>query len=194
MDADWEVEIGGGAPAIEALWPGFVDLRSFPARIAEIVEAASFPALAVLLQRLNAAESPLWTSKCDIWEPESAALARPGEVVGHAPSALACYIDLLPVEGCVFARWQQAEAFCREWVARLSDDRLPECSVDLVVRLAIAGPAEGFGVTAYLSAGGGNRPAAAVLTALMAVFADAVLFVLPPESAVSKLQWKSTGE
>lgn len=181
MDADWEVEIGGGAPAIEALWPGFVDLRLFPARIAEIAEAASFPALVVLLTRLNAAGSPLWTSKCDIWEPESVDLAHSGEVADHASAALACYIDLLPVEGRVFAHWQQAEAFCREWVARLSSDRLPECSVDLVVRLAIAGPVEGFGVTTYLSAGGGNMPAAAALTALMAVFADAIPSAASPE-------------
>ena len=27
MEADWEVEVGGGAPVIEAFWPGFVDLR-----------------------------------------------------------------------------------------------------------------------------------------------------------------------
>jgi hypothetical protein len=195
MDADWEVEIGGSAPAIDALWPGFVDLRRFPARIAELAEAASFPPLAALLQRLNSASSPLWTSKCDVWEPEPAALAHPGEVSSSAPAALACYVDLLPVEGRVFARWQQAEALCRQWVARLSDDRLPECGVDLVVRLAIALPAEGFGVTAYLSASGADRPAAAsALAALMTAFADAVLSAAPPASAVSKLQWKSTGE
>ena len=32
MEADWEVEIGGGAPVIDALWPGFVDLRAARAR------------------------------------------------------------------------------------------------------------------------------------------------------------------
>lgn len=186
MDADWEVEIGGSAPAIDALWPGFVDLRRFPARIAEIAEAASFPPLANLLQRLNSASSPLWTSKCDVWEPEPAALARPDEAAVRVPAALACYVDLLPVEGRVFARWQQAEVLCRQWVARLSDGRLPECGVDLVVRLAIALPAEGFGVTAYLSASGADRPAAAAaaLAALMTAFADAVLSAAPPESAV----------
>ena len=44
MEADWEVEVGGGSPVIEALWPGFVDLRLYPERIGEIQEAAGFPA------------------------------------------------------------------------------------------------------------------------------------------------------
>ena len=112
MEADWEVEIGGGAPVIEAEWAGLVDLRSHPECIAEVAEAAAFPALAALLLALNAAHSPLWTSKCDVWEPE--------------PAALACYIDMLPVEGRVFARWQQAEAFCREYVTRLAQITRPE--------------------------------------------------------------------
>jgi len=42
MEADWEVEVGGGSPVIEALWPGFVDLRLYPERIGEIQEAAGF--------------------------------------------------------------------------------------------------------------------------------------------------------
>jgi hypothetical protein len=30
MEADWEFEVGGDAPVIDALWPGFVDLRLSP--------------------------------------------------------------------------------------------------------------------------------------------------------------------
>ena len=40
MEADYEVEAGGEAPVIEALWPGFVDLRLQPERIGEIQEVA----------------------------------------------------------------------------------------------------------------------------------------------------------
>ena len=50
MEADWEVEVGGGAPVIDALWAGFVDLRRQPERIEEIAEAGKFPALAPLLR------------------------------------------------------------------------------------------------------------------------------------------------
>jgi hypothetical protein len=167
MEADWEVEIGGGAPVIEALWPGFIDLRIDPERIVEIAEAADFAPLAMLLLALNASESPVWTAKCDRWEPE--------------PGTMASYIDVLPREGVVFSEWQQAEGFCRKYVECLNALALPECgancSVELVVRHAVAGKAEGFGVTAYLSATGGTgAEAAEALGAMMAGFAGA----LPP--------------
>ncbi|MGA2673188.1 MAG: hypothetical protein ABSE99_08155 [Terracidiphilus sp.] len=199
MEVDWEIEVGGGtpgcgAPVIDALWPGFVDLRQNPARIGEIAETAAFPPLAGLLLVLNGPASPLWTSKCDLWEPEAAELAGPGSRES-ASSVLACYVDLLPLAGQVFAQWQQAEAFCREWVARLASDRLPECRVELIVRQAIAGQAEGFGVTAYLSATGQARSAAAAsLAAALDAFAAAIPSAAAPGKAASKLQLKSTGE
>jgi len=179
MEADWEVEIGGGAPVIEALWPGFVDLRIDPERIVEITEAADFAPLAALLLALNALDSPVWTAKCDRWEPESGVLAS--------------YIDMLPREGVVFSEWQQAEGFCRRYVDRLNARPLlecgPNCSVELVVRQAVAGDAEGFGVTAYLSAKGTTGvEAAKALGAVMAGFADALPLLGPPEKTGSKLQ------
>jgi hypothetical protein len=199
MEADWEVEVGGGAPVIDALWPGFVDLRSSPERIGEIAEAAAFPALASLLLKLNGAESPLWTAKCDLWEPETDEL-----VGGETQVALACYIDLLPFASRVFAQWSQAESFCREWVARLAPRTSslaalnlcsqslasqPECRVDLIVRQAIAGETQGFGVTAYLSAAGADRTAAAeALKAVLAAFAGTIFIVAPPVTSASKLQ------
>jgi hypothetical protein len=188
MEADWEVEVGGGAPVIEALWAGFVDLRHSPERIAEIAEVAAFPALAGMLLALNAPGSPVWTAKCDLWEPEAVASAGPNS---PASAALACYVDVLPLEGRVFAQWQQAEAFCREWVARLALIALPECRVDLVIRQAIAGPAEGFGITAYLSAEGRGRDRSAVSAALEAAMiacAGALPSAAPTEAAASKLQ------
>ena len=38
MEADWEIEIGGDAPVIEAHWFGFVDLRIEPSRANELPE------------------------------------------------------------------------------------------------------------------------------------------------------------
>jgi hypothetical protein len=175
MEADWEVEVGGGAPVIEALWPGFVDLRRSPERIGEIQEAAGFPALAGLLLALNRTGSPVWTAKCDLWKPEA--------------NKLACYVDLLPVADAVFAQWKQAEAFCRELAARLAPISMPECRVDLVVRQAIAGEAEGFGVTATLSATGGDRSGTAeTLAALLVAFAGAIPPAAVPGTTASKLQ------
>jgi hypothetical protein len=177
IDADWDVEIGGGAPVMEALWSGpdgavgFVDLRGHSEEIGKIAEAAAFAPLADLLLALNSAESPVWTAKCDVWEPEA--------------GAKALYIDMLPWMGTVFAEWRQAEGFCRELVARLeaADERGADGSVELVIRQAIAGEKEGFGVTAYLSA-----KSAAELVATMADFADAVAGWGAPTKADSKLQ------
>jgi hypothetical protein len=202
MDADWEVEIGGGAPVIEALWPGFVDLRRTPERLGEIVEAANFPALADLLRALNATGSPLWTAKCDLWETEPGELATTesacdaeAAVAGEQSFALACYVDLLPVEGQVFAQWTGAESFCRRWVDRLGALPLADCRVDLVVRQAIAGAVEGFGITAYVGGTGRGRSAAAeALSAAMVAFANAIPAWTGSATAAAKLQWKNTGE
>ena len=197
MEADWEVEVGGGAPVIEALWPGFVDLRRNPERLAEIAEAVNFPALADLLRTLNSARSPMWTAKCDFWETEPAELAstESGKLAADPSTALACYVDLLPVEGQVFVQWTQAEGFCRQWVARLEELSLPGCRVDLIVRQAIAGEAEGFGITAYVGSTGRDRSGAAeALSAALADFAGAIPTWSGPATAATKLQWKSTGE
>lgn len=173
MEADWEFEVGGGAPVIEARWAGLVDLRLHPERINEIQETATFPPLASLLEALNGTHSPLWSSKCDFWEPEEP--AGPAAKEAGMRTALACYIDLLPRAGEVFAHTQEAEAFCREWVKRLAPLPLPDCRVDLVIRLALAGETEGFGVTAYLSAAGRDRAAAnATLATLLTGFADTI--------------------
>ena len=184
MEADWEAEIGGGAPVIEAEGPGWIDLRKQPERVSEIAEAAGFAALGKLLTALNGPESPWWTSKCDLWQEET------GE--------LACYVDLLPVDGRVFGEWQQAESVCRAYVARLAGAGIPEqgasaddaeVSVDLVIRAAVAGEAEGFGITAYLSAGSADpAEAAAALSAAMDAFADALAAVASPAPGGSKLQ------
>ena len=102
---------------------------------------------------------------------------------------------MLPAEARVFLRWQQAESFCREWAARLDPVPAPQSNVELVVRQAVAGEIEGFGITAYLAASGPDpNAAAAALAAAMVAFAGAVPPALPPATRASKLQWESTGE
>jgi hypothetical protein len=188
MEADWEVEVGGGAPVIDALWAGFVDLRQQPKRIGEITEAGKFPALGDLLTRLNSPGSPVWTAKCDLWEPveadEATTLAE-----DDLPVALAIYVDLLPCAGDVFQQWQEAAAFCRAWAERLARIEMAHCTVDLVVRQAIAGTEEGFGVTAYVSADGDDRLSAAEnLCCALGTFADAIPAIGHTERSASRLQ------
>jgi hypothetical protein len=161
MDIDWEVEIGGGAPVIDAHWQGFVDLRAHPERIGEIAEASQFPPLAALLIKLNSLTSPVWTSKCDAWVPET--------------GGQACYVDLIPHDESVFAEWQRAEGFCRALVKQMIvyDNSENGETITLVVRQAIASQAEGFGVTAYFSADG-TSPDSAMVRAMVA-FSNAIL-------------------
>jgi hypothetical protein len=156
MEADWEIEVGGGAAVIEALWSGFVDLRVHPERLSEIAEAVAFPALGKLLLALNSPTSPLWTAKCDVWTLDAEELS--GMQVG-----LGCYVDLLPRADQVFAHWEQAEQLCRHWVRQLDELPLDPCRVELIVRQAIVGPLEGFGVTAYLSATAEDLPSACTM-------------------------------
>lgn len=158
METDWEVEIGGGAPVIEAHWEGFVDLRAYPERVWELAEAKDYPPIADFLLRSNSDQSPLWSSKCDVWQPEL--------------GGLACYVDLLPRDGGVFADWKHAETFCRDLLAKLRAYVAPagsreqrrrlyfvsdheeglEGSVTLVIRQAVLEHSQGFGITAYFSA------------------------------------------
>jgi hypothetical protein len=199
MEVDWETEVGGGAPIIDAGWAGFVDLRRQPGRVHEISEAAAFPPLAHLLLKLNGAHSAVWTSKCDLWQP--------------APAALACYVDMLPRDGSVFPCLPEAETFCRQlsailgsWVPREAMEKAIgtaalepgrdsayapdlQASLTLVIRQAFAIGAEGFGVTAYL---GTEQPsvteARKAMASAMAALADALLRPGAAEKAKSTLK------
>jgi hypothetical protein len=178
MEADWEFEVGGDAPAIEAKWPGFVDLRSSPELAWQLPEAAQFPALAQALAKLNAPASAVWTSKCDFWpylEPDEFDAGELDAPPGCAAHAMGCSIDLLPRE---HQRWVSpafAAAACKSacgllWAAPLRSSR-----IDLVIRCAVITPelAE-LGITAYLtSCGETEGEAADVLEAALGAFADA---------------------
>lgn len=164
MEIDWEVEIGGGAPVIEADWPGFIDLRAHPERISKISEASAFRPLADLLIGLNAPTSPVWTSKCDVWQPES--------------GGRACYVDLIPRDENVFGEWRHTAGFCRALVEQMNakTHKEPEsgASITLVVRQAIAGHTEGYGVTAYFSAETESVPAGTEIAGALGVFSNAI--------------------
>ena len=196
MEADWEIEVCGGAPVIDALWQGFVDLRRCPDRIDEIPEASASAPLAFLLTALNAVESPLWTAKCDLWLPEGGDLTVPqltgpetAATVSPAKAAIACYVDILPVNGVVFPTWDLAEGLCRDWVARLAGIAVPGATVDLIVRQAIAGDQDGFGITAYLGAEGADWVTVNETFAVAVVaFAGALPTDVVPASGQSKLQ------
>lgn len=156
MDADWEVEIGGGAPVIDASWPGRIDLQSFPDRVSGVRETDQLPGLAELLVRLNQpSASPVSTSKCDVWpvdvfDPDE--LDAPREL---AQKAVASYIDLLPRSDQQWNSLAKTVDDCKALCARMHAIPLRGCRVDLIIRRAIISPELiDLGITAYVTACG----------------------------------------
>jgi hypothetical protein len=162
MEADWEVEIGPGLPAIHVPWDGFVDLRTSPAEVSTIAEAVRYPALARVLTLLNGVRSPVFTAKCDVWE-------LPGDEIDPdefgAPAAqcrcgVASYIDLLPRDTENFRLFAHHEDWMKRLTAQLRATALGNCRVDLVLRPAVVEEVEGYGVTLYSAGCGADRDTA----------------------------------
>jgi len=179
MEADWEFEVGGDAPVIDAHWSGFVDLQRTPERARELPEAAQFPALVDALARLNAASSPVWTSKCDVWENlelealDADELDAPSDCFAHP---IGCYIDLLPKNDQPWPLPEVAANQCRQVCNRLHKIPLRCCRVDLVIRRAYVAPdVMDLGITAYLTCCGASSPESTrTLSAALAAFPGAI--------------------
>jgi len=73
MQADFSVELGRDAPALEMPWHSndpqvrYYDLKGHPELVQQIPEAQACPELASFLGRINADGFPLATAKCDVW-------------------------------------------------------------------------------------------------------------------------------
>ena len=181
MESDWEIEIGGGAPVIEANWPGFVDLRPHPERAALLPEAAELPALAEALFMLNAVPSPVWTSKCDLWPVLNVSELNADELdapPGCATDAFACYIDLLPRAAYPWPTHIDTVEFCKRARSLLRGIALRCCRVDFFIRHAVitAEPHSPTlmdrGITAYITAcGPSEADAITTLQAALLAFA-----------------------
>jgi hypothetical protein len=191
MEADWEIELGPGAPVIDACWSGLVDLRTAPEHAHQIAETRALPGLAAALVQLNSVGSSVWTSKCDVWPVEDPVDpyeldAEPGE----SSAAVACYIDLLPRAPVQWNEPQHAASACRVLTNRLRATPLRACRADLVVRLAyIARGAQALGITAYLTACGADEQAAlSQLAQATAAFADTVTSTPTPTENSSPVQ------
>jgi hypothetical protein len=181
MEADWEVEIGVETPVIDALWPGFIDLRRNPERIIEIEEARRFPQLAEALLQLNSVASNdsaesgsrIWTAKCDLWTVEEWNPDEMDASSAESKSGLACYIDMLPRQGLVFSKLDEAEQWARVAVSSLRKATCRCSRADLVIRRAFAGDREGMGITTYVTACGADSEAARkALAAALLVFCE----------------------
>lgn len=152
MEADWEFEIASDAPRIDAAWSGYLDLRSDPASIRTIPEASRLRELAAALLHLNEPDSPVWTAKCDVWEPDAIDPDEFEATEDAAARALACYIDLLPAHADTWSTLDLIADWCRELCARLRAKPLRQCRADLIIRSAILAPDQtSLGITAYIA-------------------------------------------
>jgi hypothetical protein len=179
MEADWEFEVGGNAPVIDACWAGLIDLRRSPERAWQLPETAQFPALAEALAKLNAAASPVWTSKCDVWPHLNAGEFDPDEMdapPGCATDAMSCYIDLLPRVDQQWAVPATVAAECKRVCGLLCAVPQRCCRVDLVIRRAyVTAERMDLGVTAYItSCGESSAKAERTLQTALERFADAL--------------------
>lgn len=162
MEADWAAEIGPGVPQIDADWPGYVDLRAEPGRMAEVGEAAEYPPMRTALEMLNAPESAVFTGKCDVWALDAAEIDRDEFGCGGADAGVgvASYADVMARGASAFRSFEEHERWARATVERLRAEALPCGRVDLVIRVATAGGFEGFGITLYAAGCGADGEAA----------------------------------
>jgi hypothetical protein len=98
MQADFAVEIGGDAPALELPWASddgalrFLDLHARPELLLEIEEARRFRELGEFLATVNTPGSALATAKCDVWATHE---LTEEEATFGASLKLASYVDLV---------------------------------------------------------------------------------------------------
>jgi hypothetical protein len=136
MQADFSVELDRDAPALEIPWCSddpdvrYYDLKNHPELVQQIPEVVAHPEIGAFLSRMNAAEFPLATAKCDLWS--SSEVAPEEEIFGDRK--FVSYIDLVFVDQGDRCSFEKHEAFARELCRLLS--YVPEiaATVDLVIR------------------------------------------------------------
>jgi hypothetical protein len=136
MQADFSVQLGGDAPALEIPWQSnhpqvrYYDLKSHPELVQQIPEAQAYPELASFLERINAAGFPLATAKCDVWS--SSEVAPEEEIFGDRK--FISYIDLVFVDQEDRCSFEKHEAFVKELCRLLSHAPEIAATVELVIR------------------------------------------------------------
>jgi hypothetical protein len=138
MDADYSVELGPTADALEIPWKDpegrlqYFDLRTEPDSIEQIPEALQFPALRRFLIELNSQQSPWQTAKCDVWSEE----VEPEDNLFGAEFAQGCYVDVV-LAGEVPSLRDNLKAhqrLARKAALNLDADEELEATVEIVVR------------------------------------------------------------
>lgn len=138
MDADYSVELGPAAPALEIPWKDtegrlqYFDLRTEPDSIERIPEARQFPALRRFLIEVNSPLNAWQTAKCDVWNDESQAT---GNLYG-AQFSQSCYLDLVLAGQAIALRDNLAvhQRMARDIAHLLEANEALEATAEIVVR------------------------------------------------------------
>lgn len=184
MEADYSVELGAEAPALELPWEdpegrwNYVELRgqagafepdweqTLKRQIDRIPETRQFPALRRFLLAANSPLSAWQTAKCSVW-PDVADAAENAYRAGFTHS---CYIDLVLAGPGAELRgnFEAHERLAREMAHRLGGDESLEAVAEIVVRRCYFHPEEnaeesdaGYCLTLFLVGYGATEARAA---------------------------------
>lgn len=167
MQADYSLELGSDDPALEMPWRTddgsirYFNLKIHPDLVLNIPEARNYPDLSAFLTRINSADFPLETAKCDAWT--SRELATEEEAFG-AECKFVCYVDLLFSKDELRFSLEKHEGLVEDLCKLL--ERAPEmaASADFVVRHCHYHSSDnqddsrlGFSITAYVTGFGDSE-------------------------------------
>ncbi len=212
MDADYSLELGPLAPALEIPWQDpegrlhYVELRrdsdsterdvlmgALRMNIARIPEAQQFPALARFLIAVNLPPSHWQTVKCDIWPDE----AEPVENLYEAEFQQNCYVDfvLAGEAAALHPSLEVHQRLARELAQLLEMNATLEATADIVVRRCYfhhIGEAEesdaGYCLTLFLTAYGSSPTEAAECWERAMNFAAECVLKLHPHEGCANAQ------
>jgi len=154
MWAEFDIEIGGGAPVLVVPYPGYVDLISATDSLHAIPEARDL-ALHGALMRLNS--GALMTAKCDLWT--TTELNEEEEELGFTHKH-ASYIDLLLRDTNARTHFDSCEQTMRTWTNALRWSPPETAMISVVLRSCEVFDVAGYYWTIYISGFGGTEDAA----------------------------------
>lgn len=201
MEADFSVELGPDAPALELPWQDpdgqvhYVELYcecgdrdSLASKVDRIPEARQFPALRQFLIDVNSQSSAWQTAKCDVWTDKTA----PEENLYGAGFTHNSYVDLALATPNAALRSNLDIHYCaaRELAKMMEANEAQDAYAEIVVRRCYFhctdDPDEsddGYCLTLFLNAYGAAPEAAATCWASTMKFASECLLRFRPEEA-----------
>ena len=208
MEADYSIELGPTAPALEIPWEdpegrlqyvmlrqehGTVGREFAKNEVRRLPEARQFPALGRFLVELNSPPSPWQTAKCDVWASEADA----AENLYNLGFEQSCYVDMV-LAGQMRKLLPSLKAhhrLAREFARLLETDEAMAATAEIVVRRCYfhhSGKAdqsdEGYCLTLFLTAYGASPQEAAECWERALQFAAECLLKMHPRDDRAKAQ------